>query len=408
MSRTLPLTGTVELLDLLADSPPDDFINELLPRRATGGRRHALLASQLWRVHLLVLLTSCRSLNLLVAQLPEQPAWRRFARLGRTLPTVRMLSDFRQQIGVGSLRRINLYLLQRLLRREGVQPHSLALIDATDLPAACDGHKRDHGAFSAHRATRGGRTIKTGQMPWYVGYKKHSFRLWLPRPHSPALLLPLVSWITPANVHESRLLLPSLRWLRSHLGWWPGIVVGDMGYLSAEIKRAARLGWQTAVVTPLRANIALQPPYVNPGRVECPQGQRLEWLEYDPEESLQWFRAVPEAELCHRCWEASTCPRLFAYPSETHESFFGSIPLASRLAQRLLRRIRPCIEPTQSFEKNQLGLGKLFLNSLRFTWQMSLWIDAAILLRTRAQLDLPNEPDPLATPHPKQLQLRLD
>jgi hypothetical protein len=202
--------------------------------------------------------------------------------------------------------------------------------------------------------------------------------------------------------------LPSLRWLRSHLGWWPGIVVGDMGYMSGEIKRAARLDWQTAVVTPLRSNIAMQVPYVTPRRVECPQGQRLEWWEHDPEEPLQWFRTIPGAELCRWCWESSSCPRHFAYPSGTHESFFGSIPLASRLAQRLLKRIRPCIEPTQSFEKNQLGPGKLFLNSLRYTWQMSLWTDAAILLRTMAQSDLPNVPDPLAPLHPRQLQLHLD
>ena len=66
---------------------PDDFIAEVCPRHFTGGRRHALSAAQLWRTHLLAVLTSTHSLNLLVAQLPEQAAWRRFARLRRTLPT---------------------------------------------------------------------------------------------------------------------------------------------------------------------------------------------------------------------------------------------------------------------------------------------------------------------------------
>jgi hypothetical protein len=42
-----------------------------------------------------------------VAQLPEQPAWRRFARLRRTLPTARMLHEFRQTVGVGGLRCIS-------------------------------------------------------------------------------------------------------------------------------------------------------------------------------------------------------------------------------------------------------------------------------------------------------------
>lgn len=67
------------------------------------------------------------------------------------------------------------------------------------------------------------------------------------------------------------------------------------------------------------------------------------------------------------------------------------LPLASQVAQRLLRQVRPGIEPAQSFEKNQLGLRQMFFNSLRLTWPMSLWADSAVLLRTMAWLDLPTE-----------------
>ena len=95
--------------------------------------------------------------------------------------------------------------------------------------------------------------------------------------HSSVTLLPLVSWVTPAHVAEGGLLLPSLHWCRAHLGWWPGIVVADMGYLSGEHKAAARTGWQTAVVTKLRADMLLLPPYVSPLQVQYPQGQSLEW-----------------------------------------------------------------------------------------------------------------------------------
>ncbi len=116
MSNVLPPAGTHRLLDLLAPYVPDAFIDDLCPRRFTGGRRCALNAPQLWRVHLLALLTSTHSVNLVVAQLPEQAAWRRFCRLRRHWPGVRMLQEFRQQIGVGGLRRINQHLLERLLR----------------------------------------------------------------------------------------------------------------------------------------------------------------------------------------------------------------------------------------------------------------------------------------------------
>src|SRR5712671_1527012 len=99
----LPPVGTNQLLELLSPYAPDDFIAGTYPRQFTGGRRHAWSAAQLWRTHLLVVLTSTHSLNLVVAQLPEQAGWRRFARLRRTLPTARMLHEFRAAIGVSGL-----------------------------------------------------------------------------------------------------------------------------------------------------------------------------------------------------------------------------------------------------------------------------------------------------------------
>ena len=92
MIAPLPPVGTIALLEVLSAHVPDDFIAGLCPRAFTGGRRHDLSAPQLWRAHLLAVLTSTHSLNLVVAQLPEQPAWRRFARLRR------------QQIGRASCR----------------------------------------------------------------------------------------------------------------------------------------------------------------------------------------------------------------------------------------------------------------------------------------------------------------
>ena len=81
MALSLPPAGTHRLLELVSPYVPDAFIDDLCPRQFTGGRRCALSAPQLWRLHLLPLLTSTRSLNLVVAQVPEQAAWRRFCRL---------------------------------------------------------------------------------------------------------------------------------------------------------------------------------------------------------------------------------------------------------------------------------------------------------------------------------------
>ena len=156
MSLTLPPVGTSRLLELVSPYAPDDFIAEVCPRHFTGGRRHTLSAAQLWRTHLLAVLTSTHSLNLLVTQLPEQGAWRRFARLRSTLPTARMLHEFRQTVGVSGLRAINQHLVGRLLQRTGLQPHAVALMDATDLPAACSGFKKKFRQLHC-RARRAGR-----------------------------------------------------------------------------------------------------------------------------------------------------------------------------------------------------------------------------------------------------------
>jgi hypothetical protein len=309
------------------------------------------------------------------------------------LPTARMLHEFRQTVGVSGLRRINQHLVGRLLRRAGGQPYAVALMDATDLPAA--------------QAALGGRTLKTGQSRWFVGYKKPTLRLWLPTGHPSVTLVPLVSWITPANVAEGGLLLPSLRWCRRHLGWWPGIVVADRGYLSAQSQQTARVGWQSAVVTQLRADMKLLPPYVSAARVECPQGQRLEWWEYEPESGQHWFRVPETSEFCGHCWQAAACPRHFGYAAGQHETLLGLLPLANRVAQRWLRQVRPWIEPAQSSEKNQLGLGQMFFNRLRLTWQMSLWVDRAGLLRTMTWLDTPTESSLLAGLQAHQLELGL-
>jgi hypothetical protein len=273
-------------------------------------------------------------------------------------------------------------------------------------PLASDS-KKSTGTYTAARAALGGRTLKTGQSRWFVGYKKHTLRLWLPTIHPTVTLVPLISWVTPANVAEGGLLVPSLRWCRRHLGWWPGVVVADMGYLGAESKQSAREHWQTSVVTKLRSDMKVVPPYTSAQEMACPQGQALLWWEYEPDSQTQWFRTPPEPTLCRHCWTASDCPQHFGYPAARHETLLGLLPLGSRVAQRLLRQVRPWIEPAQSFEKNQLGLSQMFFNSLRLTWQMSLWADRVVLLRTMAWLDAPTVAHDLAGLAPRQMELGL-
>ena len=121
-------------------------------------------------------------------------------------------------------------------------------------------------------------------------------------------------------------------------------------------------------------------------RVECAQGQRLQWLGYDPRADRHGFGVAPgeEPSLCAHCWVGARCPREFACAPGDPESLLGLWPLARRPAQALLQQVRPWIEPTQSYAKNQRGLNQMFWNSLRFTWCLALLADAVAWLRTHA------------------------
>ncbi len=138
------MTGTAELLEHLSPYIPDEFINEQWPSGPTGGRRRAFSAAQLWRTHLLLLLSPAHSINLLVELLREQRAWRRFARLSHRerVPDVRMLHEFRVRMGVSGLRQINQQLLTPLLEQVIDRSDTIAIIDATDLSAACKVFKK--------------------------------------------------------------------------------------------------------------------------------------------------------------------------------------------------------------------------------------------------------------------------
>lgn len=241
-----------------------------------------------------------------------------------------------------------------------------------------------------------------------MGYKKHTLRLWCHDYRGGVLLVPLVSWVTPANVSEGGLLAPSLYYCRRQWTWCPPLVVADMGYLGAAAKRRCREQWRVAVLTKLRRDMKLVPPYVAWNQAACPQGEPLAWLGYDGRAGEHWFGTGPASELCGQCWEAARCPGQFANRPEGHETLLGLLPLASPTAQRVLQQVRPWIEPAQSFEKNQLGLDQVFFDNLRFTWVMALLADAAVLLRARAVLERPPPRPLLAGLIPVQLSLELE
>lgn len=253
----------------------------------------------------------------------------------------------------------------------------------------------------------GGRSRKDGQSRYFIGYKKHTLRLWL-RQHAACILLaPLVSWAAPANRGEALFLEPSLRYCGRTLDWLPDIVVGDMSYINLQTQRRLREELHVALLTKLRPDMVLPAPFESVSVMTCPQGQVLHWLGLDEGEQQHWFGVTDPQPLCTWCWESRGCPREFGFQPSEHEILYGTIPVGSRVGQRLLGQARSWIEATQSYEKNQLGLSQLFLNSLRLTWIVCLLADTVALLRLRALLSEPHAPGLLEKLLPKQLHLDL-
>jgi hypothetical protein len=144
MNSPLAVTGTSALLEQLSPFIPDEFLEEICGTCRRPGPRSLYGPAQLYRVHLLALLTSVGSFNLLVELLKENRSWRRFARLAHRhrVPDAKMLHQFREAIGVSGLRRINTWLLARLLESCVPSRKTVAIIDSTDLPAATNAYKK--------------------------------------------------------------------------------------------------------------------------------------------------------------------------------------------------------------------------------------------------------------------------
>jgi len=253
----------------------------------------------------------------------------------------------------------------------------------------------------------GGRSRKDGFSRYFVGYKKHTLRLWLRQHPSRVLLAPLISWAAPANRDDAVFLEPSVAYCARYWEWMPDIVVGDLGYLGLPAQRRLRENRHVALVTKFRSDMNLPDAFDDPFNLTCDQGQVLRWFGFHEAEPLHWYGVDDENPLCDWCWQRSSCPREFSFKPRDHEILFGTIPFGSRVGQQWLRQARSWIEATQSYEKNQLGLSQFFLNSLRLTWIVCLLADTIALLRATAMILEPRNTDLLEQIRPKQMSMDL-
>jgi hypothetical protein len=202
-----------------------------------------------------------------------------------------------------------------------------------------------------------------------------------------------MSWAAPANRQDLLFLEPSLRYCHRQLEFVPDLVVGDMAYIHLEMQRRVREKMHVGIVTRLRPDFdvakALEPGLT----LRCAQGQELEWLGLHERDQLHWF---------------GVRPREFSFAPSDHEIVFGTVPFNSQVGKRLLRQARSWIEGSQSFEKNQLGLGKMFINSLRLCWTLTLLADTVCLLRAHAVLKAVPNQTPMRELLPHQLSFEIE
>jgi len=193
-------------------------------------------------------------------------------------------------------------------------------------------------------------------------------------------LIPLVSFIEPANVYEGKLLGPMIQKAQEDLSLHIDAVVGDMGYISADQKRNLRKQWQTAVLTKIRENMSPPKKYLDYGCPECPEGFPLSWDGYNPDREEHRYITSADLPACSLCRLQGNCYQETYIRSAIDEHHFGIIPLHTTVAQRLLRKIRPQVERGFENDKNKLSLNRFFTNSLKMARIIGYLSDASQIL----------------------------
>jgi hypothetical protein len=193
-------------------------------------------------------------------------------------------------------------------------------------------------------------------------------------------MIPLISFIEPANMDEGKFLQPMIQNTQNGLSLHIDIVVGDMGYISSEQKRKLRKQSHTAVLTRVRENMRPPEQYIDYGRPECPEGIPLSWDGYHSETEMHHYITPSDNPVCIPCWSSGNCYQEYYLNPSTDEHHFGIIPLHTKVSQRLLQEIRPQVERGFENDKNKLYLNRFFVNSLKLARIIGHLADACQIL----------------------------
>jgi len=193
-------------------------------------------------------------------------------------------------------------------------------------------------------------------------------------------MIPLISFVEPANVYEGKLLSPMIQKTQNELSLHIDIIVGDMGYISSEQKMELRKQFSTAVLTRVRENMYPPEEYMDYGRPECPEGIPLSWDGYSLETEMHRYITPVDNPACISCRLYGNCYQESYVSPSTDEHLFGIVPLHTKVSQRLLQAIRPQVERGFENDKNKLYLNRFFVNSLKLAKVIGHLSDACQIL----------------------------
>ena len=130
-------------LEKISPHLPDEEINLLFPFRKfdTQGRRRKFKTNQLYRLHILAMIKGIPSFNKLCQELRVRRSFRDFCffKNKKSTPPKRMLSEFRNHLKSTGFEKIAGLMTANFLNMFSLPDLRVAIPDATDMPARCNG-----------------------------------------------------------------------------------------------------------------------------------------------------------------------------------------------------------------------------------------------------------------------------
>lgn len=366
----------------------DDAINSAFFYKHGRLGRNPILFSINIRMHILKAIKKIPSFNMLVKEVRQRKAYRRFCniRSKQKVPCAATLSNFRYSLTF----RDRITLMQIFIKHAqsiGFFNNCLNLhvIDSTDIVSPCSskpiatkeigGRKVEY--YNDPTATKGKRASKKGKSKYFIGHRKHTLSIRLESNKTVALL----SLVAPAHQHDSHFLL-SLLHLAKLIGLDIDYLVGDLAYIDTRRKKIAKERYRVIVHTDKKENTKLPEFASDTGNPECILGVSMRWLGYEKETYLHSYGCGLDNPRV--CSFYGSCD-IKTISKKDYPVAFGEIPTHTHLSREMIKA-RKLIEPGFWRDKRLYGMEEITLMGKKNVHFLSVITDICGLLEVMAKL----------------------